>query len=227
MSRPKVLLSWSSGKDSAWALWRLRQADEVEVVGLLTTFNQDVDRVSMHGVRRELARAQASAVGLPLVEVPIPAECSNAQYEAVMGETLARVREDGVTEVAFGDLFLEDIRRYREDKLAPVGMRARFPLWGLDTAALAREMVAAGLRATLTAVDTEQLDPRFVGRTFDAALLDDLPPGVDPCGENGEFHTFAHRGPMFPAPLSIEVDEVVDRGRMVFADVLPANVQLP
>lgn len=221
-----MLLSWSSGKDSAWALWRLRQADEVEVVGLLTTVTTEVGRVSMHGVRRELAQAQARAVGLPLHEVPIPAVCSNADYEAAMRQAVAQAQSDGVTEVAFGDLFLEDIRRYREEKLALVDMRARFPLWSLDTAQLAREMIDAGLRAVLTAVDTEQLDAGFVGRTFDAQLLEELPDSVDPCGERGEFHTFAHRGPMFPEPIAVEVGDIVRRDRMVFADVTAATLPL-
>jgi len=221
-SRPKALLAWSSGKDSAWSLHLLRAAAEVEVVGLLTTINQAFDRVAMHAVRTELLRAQADAVGLPLWPVPIPWPCSNADYEAAMSAVLDRARAAGIGAMAFGDLFLEDIRRYREQQLAPTGIRPLFPLWGKPTAPLAAEMVAAGLRARLTCVDPRALDQRFAARDFDAALLAELPPSVDPCGERGEFHTFAYDGPMFRHPVPIRSGEVVLRDGFAFADLLPA-----
>jgi uncharacterized protein (TIGR00290 family) len=219
--RPQALLSWSSGKDSAWALHVLRQRGDVEIVGLLTTVNRVHDRVAMHAVRTELLRAQASAAGLPLWEVPIPSPCTNAEYEAAMGEAMARAKADGVVTMAFGDLFLEDIRAYREEKLRSAGMTPIFPLWGLPTDALARDMIAGGLRARLTCVDPKHLAPSFAGREFDAALLADLPPAVDPCGERGEFHTFAFDGPMFRAPVDVRLGEVVERDGFVFADLTP------
>ena len=196
-SRPKALLAWSSGKDSAWTLHVLRQQGEVDVVGLLTTVNRSFDRVAMHAVRRDLLVAQAAAVGLPLLTVEIPYPCSNDEYEAAMAAAIGRARGDGVTAVAFGDLFLEDVRRYREDRMRGSGLTPLFPIWGIPTDALARRMVGAGLRARLTCVDPKKLPASFAGRDFDAALLDDLPPGVDPCGERGEFHSFAYDGPMF------------------------------
>lgn len=219
--KPKALLAWSSGKDSAWTLHVLRAQNEVEVVGLLTTINQAFDRVAMHAVRTELLRAQAEAADLPLQPVPIPWPCSNAEYEAAMGAAMARARADGITHVAFGDLFLEDVRRYREERLAPTGVTPLFPLWKTPTDALARQMVEAGLRARLTCVDPKSLDPRFAGRDFDAALLAELPATVDPCGERGEFHTFAYAGPMFRRPIAIRTGEMVARDGFVFADLLP------
>jgi len=218
--RPKALLAWSSGKDSAWTLHKLRTQDEVVVVGLLTTINREAARVAMHAVREQLLEAQAAAVGLPLVKVFIPSPCPNEQYEQAMGEAIARARANGITQIAFGDLFLEDVRRYRENQLAGTGIQPIFPLWGLDTANLARTMVAAGLRAYLTCVDPKQLTPSFAGRTFDAQFLDELPPDVDPCGERGEFHTFAYAGPMFTAPIPIVPGVVVSRDGFVFADLL-------
>ncbi len=220
LERPKALLAWSSGKDSAWALHTLRIQGTVEVVGLLTTINREAGRVAMHAVREQLLEAQAAAVGLPLVKVLIPSPCPNEQYEQAMGVAIARARADGITQIAFGDLFLEDVRRYRENTLAGSGIQPIFPLWSLDTASLARTMVATGLRAHLTCVDPKQLPPSFVGRTFDAQFLDELPPGVDPCGERGEFHTFAYAGPMFPAPIPITPGPVVSRDGFVFADLL-------
>jgi uncharacterized protein (TIGR00290 family) len=220
---PKVLLSWSSGKDSAWALHVLRAAGEVEVVGALTTINQAHDRVAMHAVRAELLRAQADAVGLPLWPVPLPWPCSNAEYEALMDEALGRARAAGVTAIAFGDLFLQDIRRYREEKLRGTGLTPLFPIWGIPTGVLARRMIAGGLRARLTCVDPRQLEARFAGREFDEALLADLPPSVDPCGENGEFHSFAYDGPMFARPVAVRAGEVVTRDGFVFADLTPAE----
>jgi uncharacterized protein (TIGR00290 family) len=222
MSAPrKALLSWSSGKDSAWSLHVLRQRGEVEVIGLLTTINRVHDRVAMHAVRTELLRAQASAAGIPLWEVPIPSPCTNAEYEAAMGEAMARARGDGIDAVAFGDLFLEDIRAYREEKLRGAGMTPLFPIWGLPTGALARDMIAGGLRARLTCVDPKQLPGSFAGREFDAALLAELPASVDPCGERGEFHTFAYDGPMFRARVVVTAGEVVERDGFVFADLAP------
>lgn len=199
MPRPKTLLSWSSGKDCAWALHVLRARGEVEVVGLVTTFDETTACVGMHGTPMALVRAQAAAAQLPLIEVPLPWPCSNADYEQRMRALVERAVAEGVTGFAFGDLFLEDVRRYREERLAGTGIEPIFPLWtsASETPALAREMLAAGLAATLVAVDPKQLDPAFVGRSFDSALLAELPAGVDPCGERGEFHTFCHGGPMF------------------------------
>lgn len=222
MSPTKTLLAWSSGKDSAWSLHVLRAAGEVEVVGLLTTINQAFDRVAMHAVRTELLRAQAAAADLPLWQVPIPWPCSNAEYEAAMSAALERARREGIEAVAFGDLFLEDIRRYREERMGPTGLQPLFPLWGRPTAPLAREMIAGGLRARLTCVDPRALDAGFAGRDFDAALLAELPAAADPCGERGEFHTFAYDGPMFARPVPIRSGEVVTRDGFVFADLVPA-----
>lgn len=221
MARHKAWLSWSSGKDSAWALHATRLKGDVEIVALLTTVNTTHGRVAMHAVRESLLEAQAASVGLPLVKVPIPWPCPNDNYEQAMAHAMAQARAEGVTHMVFGDLFLEDIRKYREEKLSACGMTPLFPIWGLDTAALAREMVEAGLRAYLTCVDPKQLDPKFVGRVFDARLLAELPAGVDPCGEKGEFHTYAFAGPMFHAPISAAVGEVVERDGFFFADVLP------
>ena len=216
----RILLSWSSGKDSAWALHLLRQDPEIEVVGLLTTFNAAFDRVAMHAVRRELVERQAASVGLPLWHVPLPWPCSNAEYEAILGDVCAKARSEGIQGVAFGDLFLEDIRAYRLAQMAKAGLEPLFPVWGLETAALAREMIAGGIRAKLTCVDPRKLDASFAGRDFDAQLLQDLPGGVDPCGENGEFHTFVYDGPSFREPVVVEVGEVVERDGFVFADVV-------
>jgi uncharacterized protein (TIGR00290 family) len=220
MPRPKALVSWSSGKDAAWALHEVRRAGTLDVIGLLTTVTSEYARVSMHAVREELLDLQASSAGLPCRKVRIPSPCPNEAYEAAMAAALAEARATGVTRVVFGDLFLEDVRAYREQKLAGTGIEPVFPLWGRDTARLAREMLDAGLRATITCVDPRQLNAAFVGRPFDAALLDALPPGVDPCGERGEFHTFAWAGPMFSAPLAVAPGEVVTRGGFVFADLL-------
>ena len=215
----KTLLSWSSGKDSAWALHLLRSDPALEVVGLFTTINERFARVAMHAVRVELLRAQAAAVGLPLLEVGLPWPCSNEQYEAVMARAIAEARASGITVMAFGDLFLEDIRQYRVQKLEGTGIRPVFPLWAQPTDELARTMVNAGLRARLTCVDPRALSPSFAGREFDAALLADLPPAVDACGERGEFHSFAYAGPMFRQPLAIQTGEVVERDGFVFADL--------
>jgi uncharacterized protein (TIGR00290 family) len=217
--KPRALLAWSSGKDSAWSLHVLRQRGEVEIVGLLTTINEAFDRVAMHAVRRELLVAQAEAAGVPLWPVPIPWPCSNEAYETAMRDVVARARSAGISAVAFGDLFLEDIRRYREESLRGSGLAPLFPLWQEPTAPLARRMVEAGVRARLTCVDPQQLDAAYVGREFDAALLAELPASVDPCGERGEFHTFAYGGPMFARSLSVCPGEVVVRDGFVFADL--------
>lgn len=221
MSRPTVLLSWSSGKDCAWALHVLRRRGDVEVVGLLTTFNEAADRVAMHAVRRRLVEAQAEAAGLPLHRVMLPYPCTNEAYEARMAAACADAVRAGVSHVAFGDLFLEDVRDYRIRQMRGSGLEPMFPIWGGpdDTPALARAMIAAGMEATLTCVDPTRLDPSFVGRRFDAAFLADLPPGVDPCGENGEFHTFCHRSPEFRREISVRVGEVVHRDGFWFADL--------
>ncbi len=203
MSEP-ILLSWSGGKDSSLSLHTLRQTPGVEVVGLLTTVTEEYDRISMHGVRRPLLEQQAAAAGLPLHIIWIPPDCTNEIYEERMAAALAPHREQGIRRVAFGDLYLEDIRAYRESKLAGAGMEALFPVWGRDTAELAREFIAQGFEAILVCVDTQTLDAAFAGRAFDEALLRDLPPGVDPCGENGEFHTFVHAGPIFRVPISVQ-----------------------
>ena len=220
MPKPKALLAWSSGKDSAWALHEVRRAGDLDVVGLLTTVTTTFGRVSMHAVREELLDRQAAAVGLPVTKVRIPWPCPNERYEAEMATALAGARAAGVTHLVFGDLFLEDVRAYRVKQLAGTGIEPVFPLWGRDTRALAREMVDGGLRATLTCVDPRALDRSFAGRAFDRALLADLPAGVDPCGERGEFHTYAWSGPMFAAPIAFTPGEVVEREGFVFADLL-------
>jgi len=217
----KALLSWSSGKDSAWALHRLRADPGIEVVGLLTTVNQAAGRVAMHAVREALLGRQAASVGLPLWPVPIPSPCSNAEYQAAMTRVMTRAVAEGIEVVAFGDLFLQDVRAYREQQLAGSGLDPVFPIWGLDTAGLAREMVAAGLRARVTCIDPSRLAPSFAGRLFDDAFLDALPAGVDPCGEHGEFHTFAFSGPMFSEPIPVALGAVVERDGFHFADLLP------
>jgi uncharacterized protein (TIGR00290 family) len=220
---PKALVAWSSGKDSAWALHEVRRAGTLEIVGLLTTVTSEFGRVSMHAVRERLLDLQAACLGLPCRKVRIPWPCVNETYEAEMARALAEARGAGVTHVVFGDLFLEDIRAYREAKLAGSGIEPVFPLWGRDTARLAREMLEGGLRARLTCVDPKALDATFAGRAFDAHLLAELPSGVDPCGERGEFHTFASAGPMFEAPIAVTPGEVVTREGFVFADLLPAD----
>jgi uncharacterized protein (TIGR00290 family) len=216
----KVLLSWSSGKDSAWMLHVLRQGGPFEGA-LLTTINETADRVAMHGVRRTILEAQAKAAGLPLRVIPLPHPCPNEVYEARMRAAVDEAVADGFRHAAFGDLFLEDVRSYRERNLVGTGLTPLFPLWGRDTAALAREMIDAGVKATITCVDPRVLDPRFAGRAFDSVLLSELPSGVDPCGERGEFHTVVTAGPMFAREIAVRPGEVVERGGFVFADVLP------
>ncbi len=217
----RTWVSWSSGKDSTLALAEARADPELEVVGLLTTLNRSAGRVAMHAVRRELLLAQADAVGLSVHQVELPWPCSNEEYERLMTDAVAAARSAGVTRMVFGDLFLADVRAYREEALAGSGIEPVFPLWGRSTSGLAGDMLARGIRATITCVDPRQLDPAYAGRAFARDLLADLPDGVDPCGENGEFHTFVHDGPGFAAPLDVRVGEVVERDGFVFADVLP------
>ena len=216
----KILVSWSTGKDSAWMLHMLKQQHPDAIAGLVTTTNEAFDRVAMHAVRRELLEAQARAAGLPLHVIPLPWPCSNEQYERLMADAIAGFVAEGVTHMAFGDLFLEDVRRYREDRLAGTGIAPLFPIWKTKpTLDLAHDMIEGGLQARLTCIDPRKLDRAFAGRAFDAQLLRDLPPGVDPCGENGEFHSFACAGPMFNSPIHVEAGEVVDRDGFVFADL--------
>jgi len=218
VSLKRVLLSWSSGKDCAWALHLLRRQPDIEVVALLTTLNTEFDRVAMHGTRRTVLEAQAAAAGLPLWIVPLPWPCSNEIYEARMAEACARAIAEKIDAVAFGDLFLRDVRAYRINQLRDTGLEPLFPLWDIPTGELAREMIAGGLRARLVCADTQQLPAEFAGRDFDAALLADLPAGVDPCGERGEFHSCVYAGPMFSAPIALQAGEIVTRDRFVYAD---------
>lgn len=223
MEKPKTLIAWSSGKDCAWALHEARRSGDYDIVGALTTVTDSFQRVSMHGVREELLAAQLAAAGLPSMTVRIPYPCPNEIYERAMAETLARAKADGVTHVIFGDLFLADLRAYREEKMKSVGMTCVFPLWQRPTAALARDMIAGGVEAYLAVVDLAKLDASFAGRRFDEALLADLPEGVDPCGENGEFHSFVAAGPMFKRRIAVTKGDVVQRDGFVFADLVPAN----
>lgn len=220
--KSRILLSWSSGKDSAWTLHILRRQSDVEVIGLLTTFNETNYRVAMHGVRMELVFAQAEAAGIPLWPVPLPFPCSNEEYEARMRAVLARARQEGVTHVAFGDLFLEDIRAYREHMMAGTGIQPLFPLWcsAEKTLSLAREMLAGGLRAVITTLDPKQLGTAFAGRLYDAHLIRDFPKTVDPCGENGEFHTFCFAGPMFAHSIPIQIGQTIERDGFLFTDII-------
>lgn len=220
--RPKALLSWSSGKDSAWALQVLRAQPDVELAGLLTTFNQEADRVAMHAVRRELVAQQATAASLPLFPVELPWPCPNEEYENILTGALTELKDRlSITHVAFGDLYLEDVRAYREKQMDRLGLTPLFPIWGQPTNELAQQMVAAGVKAWLTCVDPKQLPREFAGRAYDDRLLGELPDGVDPCGENGEFHTFAWDGPMFVSPVHVSPGEIVERDGFVFADLMP------
>lgn len=213
-------MSWSSGKDSATALHAIRSRGDVEIVALMCTVNADADRVAMHAVRRSLLEAQSHALDLPLVCVDIPSPCPNEVYEARMAEAVATAVADGVTYMVFGDLFLRDVRAYRQEHLAGTGITPLFPLWDRPTDALAREIITSGVRAVLTCVDTAQLDGNFVGRDYDADLLRELPSSIDPCGERGEFHTFVWDGPGFASPLGIELGERVERDGFSFCDLL-------
>jgi len=218
----RVYLSWSSGKDSAWALHALRAAADVEIVGLVCTVTQAFDRVAIHGVRRPLVEAQAQAAGLPLRVVPLPYPCPNALYEEAMRGFAAQALNEGATHLAFGDLFLEDVRRHREALFRGTGLELLFPLWGRETRALAANMAAAGLRAWVVCVDPKQAPREWAGALFDSAFAQAIPPHIDPCAENGEFHTFAFDGPMFSRPIRARPGEVVERDGFVFADLLPA-----
>jgi uncharacterized protein (TIGR00290 family) len=220
MSRPKALISWSSGKDSAFALHEIRKAGEFEVVGAVTTVTETFGRVSIHGVRQEILLAQLAAAALPAQIVPIPYPCPNEIYEARMGEAVARAVKDGITHMIFGDLYLAEIRAYREQKLAGSGITPVFPLWDKPTAALAQAMIASGLEAYLATVDLKKLPAEFAGRKFDASLLADLPDGVDPCGENGEFHTCVVAGPIFAQPLAVRPTDRVERDGYAYCDLV-------
>jgi len=219
----KALLSWSSGKDSAFALHEVLRSELCEVVGLLTTVTGEFSRVSMHGVREELLDRQAGSVGLPLLKVVLPHPCSNEQYEQAMRPVLERARSEGVQAVVFGDLFLDDIRNYRESRMMAVGIECVFPLWHRDTRELAQEMIGAGLRARICCLDPRKLDRSFAGREFDSELLSALPPAVDPCGEHGEFHTFVTESPEFHVPVTVKVGETVEREGFVFTDLVPSE----
>lgn len=219
LAKTKILLSWSSGKDSAWTLHLLRQQPQYEIAGLVTTFNAAFDRVAMHSTRRSLVEMQAKAAGLPLLAVPLPWPCSNDEYERIMKDVCAQAVEQGVTAIAFGDLFLADIRAYRERQLQGTGLEPLFPLWEIPTDQLARQMISAGLRAKLVCVDPKKLAPEFAGRDFDLQLLADLPTEVDPCGENGEFHSFVYAGPMFNRAIPVVAGERVERDGFWFCDV--------
>src|SRR5262245_31627499 len=216
---PKALIAWSSGKDSAWALHEVRRAGAYEVVGALTTITEIFGRVSIHGVREELLMAQLAAAGLPATRVPIPYPCPNETYEARMATATAHAKASGITHMIFGDLFLQDVRAYREQKLAGTGITPVFPLWGRPTAELAREMIAAGVDAHLVCVDGKQLSKDFAGRRFDHALLADFPAAVDPRGENGEFHSFVAAGPMLSGRVPVTVGETVERDGFAYADL--------
>jgi uncharacterized protein (TIGR00290 family) len=218
----KTLIAWSSGKDSAWALHEARQSGEYEIVGALTTVTETFGRVSMHGVREELLRAQLESAGIPPIIVPIPYPCPNEVYEARMTTALSQAKAEGVTHAIFGDLFLEDVRAYREAKMAGTGVAPVFPLWGRPTDALARAMIEGGLKTHLVTVDLKVLPKSFAGRKFDEALLTDLPAGVDPCGERGEFHTCVLGGPMFSRAIPARVGEIVERDGFAFADLVPS-----
>jgi uncharacterized protein (TIGR00290 family) len=217
----KVALSWSSGKDSAWTLHVLRQQPDIQVAALITTFNSEADRVAMHAVRRALAEAQAERTGIPLWAVELPWPCSNDQYEHRMRALCQRAKDAEITAIAFGDLFLEDVRNYRIRQLEGSGLAPLFPLWQIPTDRLARQMIAGGVKAKITCVDPTKLSKTFAGRDYNLKLLEDLPPEVDPCGENGEFHTFVYDSPVFASAIAVRAGEVVERDGFVFADVLP------
>jgi uncharacterized protein (TIGR00290 family) len=216
----KVILSWSSGKDSAWTLHLLRQQPEIQVAALLTSFNSVADRVSMHAVRRALVEAQAERTGLPLWPVELPWPCSNLEYEERMRALCGRAVAEGITAVAFGDLFLRDVRDYRIRQLEGSGLEPLFPVWHIPTEQLSRDLIAAGVKAKITCVDPSKIAKSFAGRDYDLGLLADLPPGIDPCGENGEFHTFVEHAPVFSRPIAVRRGEVVERDGFVFADLL-------
>ncbi len=218
--RPKAFVSWSSGKDCAFSLWEARQAGNLEITGLLTTTNEAAGRVAMHGTRTELMRRQAEASGLPVLEIGLPWPCSNEDYAARMLAACDAMKAQGVSHVIYGDLYLEDIRAYRDEKMAQAGLTPVYPLWKRNTQQLARDMIASGLRAVVVCIDPKKLDARFAGRWFDEDFLNDLPDGIDPCGENGEFHTCVVDGPMFTGPIAVKVGATVERDGFVYADVM-------
>ncbi len=225
MTLPPAIMSFSGGKDSVYALYKLRESPAYAIQSLIATISRDFDRVSMHGVRRELIQRQAAAIGLPLELVDLSSSPDNKEYVQRTGAAFSAWKARGITDVVFGDLFLADLRRWREEQLASIGMRGVFPIWGLDTARMARDFIAAGFKAVLVCVDLEKLPPEFAGRDFDESLLVNLPPGIDPCGENGEFHTFVHDGPLFARPVNVIRGQAVTRGRFCFQDLLTADVQ--
>ena len=217
----KVLLAWSGGKDSAMSLYEIQRSGRYEIVSLLTTINQDYDRISMHGVRRTLVEQQASSLGLPMAKVFLPRDCSNEEYESKMREVLTKFKHNGITQVVFGDIFLEWVKEYRKNNLAKLGMKGIFPIWGRDTVELTRSFIALGFQAVITCVDTKILDKRFLGRTLDSQFLAELPPSVDLGGENGEFHSFVFAGPIFKERIAYTVGEAVQRDSFRFCDLLP------
>lgn len=219
--KKKVLMSWSSGKDSAWALYKLQQNPEIDLAGLFCTVTKAFDRVTMHGVRVELLLKQAESIGLPMEVIEIPYPCCNAEYEEIMGQFVASAKNDNIDCFAFGDLFLEDVRNYRAEKMEGTGIEAIFPLWGIPTDRLLTEMIDGGLRMVTTCINPKQIPEEFVGREFNQAFLDALPEHVDPCGENGEFHSFVFDGPMFSERIEISVGDIVHRDGYLFADILP------
>jgi uncharacterized protein (TIGR00290 family) len=221
MQAPKAFVSWSSGKDSAFALLEAKRRGLADVVGVITTISEEYDRVAMHGVRHSVLDRQIAALGLPCIKVPLPTRCTNEIYESRMAKAVEEIQNQGIRHIVYGDLFLEDIRAYREEKLSAAGMTGIFPLWKRDTDALAQEMIAEGVVAHLVCIDPKKLDRAFAGRLFDRELLAELPGTVDPCGENGEFHTVVSAGPMFTVNIPVEVGPVVDRDGFVYADVLP------
>ncbi len=221
--KKRTLLSWSSGKDSAWALHVLRQQPDIELIGLFTTVNQEFERVAMHAVRTELLKQQAKAIGLPMYLVHIPYPCTNAHYEETMHKFTIRMKEMKVECVAFGDLFLKDIRTYREEKMADTDIKPIFPLWGLSTSELCHEMIDAGLKTRITCLDPKKVPDYLAGHEYNEDFLNALPEGVDPCGENGEFHTFVYDGPMFNHPVDLTIGETVEREGFVFTDLCPAE----
>lgn len=221
MRMKKTLLSWSSGKDSAWTLYKLQQRSDVELLGLVTTVNQTHQRVAMHAVRLVLLKQQAAAANLPLHIINIPHPCSNEHYNQAMDGFFDSIQQIGATHMAFGDLFLEDIRQYREENLKGTGLTPMFPLWLEPTEKLAQKMIDAGLKTRITCIDPNKLSANFAGREFNQQFLDDLPDGIDPCGENGEFHSFTYAGPMFKKPINISTGDVVEREGFIFADLQP------
>jgi len=221
MMKKKTLLSWSSGKDSAWALHVLRLQHDIEVVGLFCTFNKKFERGAMHAVRSELICQQAESIGLPLQLIPIPDPCSDSEYKRIMANFIEQVKSQGIDTIAFGDLFLEEIRSYREESLVGTGITPLFPIWGIPTNELSKEMINSGLRAKITCIDPKYLPAEFAGHEYDSTFLEQIPDAIDPCGEKGEFHSFAYDGPMFKNKLNISVGETVTRDGFVYTDLLP------